>query len=281
MRKLKFTIDRKSLEIIYISFIRPLLEYSNVVWDNCTEAEKSELEKIQHEAARIAIGATKLISISNLMKETGWESLQERRRKHKLVLFYKMKNNLTPEYLSSLVPPSVSSESRYSLRNADNLQAPRARTKLYLESFLPSTVREWNSLPLEIRQSPSVNSFKSSINSSCVNPVPVYYYTGDRLAQILHTRLRTNCSSLNLTLFQKNIVDSPLCLCGDIESVHHFFLTCPLYNDIRRVMLDEIRTKAIPTVKLFLFGNSSLDSATNSNIFATVQSYIANTNRFK
>ena len=36
MRKLKFQLDRKLLEIMYTSFIRPLLEYSNVVWDNCT-----------------------------------------------------------------------------------------------------------------------------------------------------------------------------------------------------------------------------------------------------
>ena len=37
MRKLKFKLDRKSLQTIYFSFIRPLLEYANVVWDNCTQ----------------------------------------------------------------------------------------------------------------------------------------------------------------------------------------------------------------------------------------------------
>ena len=34
MRKLKFILDRQSLEIIYTSFIRPVLEYADVVWDN-------------------------------------------------------------------------------------------------------------------------------------------------------------------------------------------------------------------------------------------------------
>ena len=33
MRKLKFLPDRSSLKIIHISFIRPLLEYADVVWD--------------------------------------------------------------------------------------------------------------------------------------------------------------------------------------------------------------------------------------------------------
>ena len=40
MRRLKFVLDRKSLEVIYTAFIRPCLEYSGVIWDNCTEYEK-------------------------------------------------------------------------------------------------------------------------------------------------------------------------------------------------------------------------------------------------
>ena len=60
MRKLKYKLDRKSLETIYIAFIRPLLEYADVIWDNCTQYEKDDLEKIQIEAARIATGTTNL-----------------------------------------------------------------------------------------------------------------------------------------------------------------------------------------------------------------------------
>ena len=40
MRRLKLKLDRKSLEVIYTTFIRPLLEYIDVIWDNCTEYEK-------------------------------------------------------------------------------------------------------------------------------------------------------------------------------------------------------------------------------------------------
>ena len=57
--------------------------------------------KIQSEAARIAIGATKLVSLNALYNEIGWESLEKRRLDHKLTLFCKMLNNLTPQYLSS------------------------------------------------------------------------------------------------------------------------------------------------------------------------------------
>ena len=45
MRKLKFKLDRKSLETLYTAFIRSLLEYGDVIWDNCSQYEKQELEK--------------------------------------------------------------------------------------------------------------------------------------------------------------------------------------------------------------------------------------------
>ncbi|MCG8079340.1 MAG: hypothetical protein JAY75_24360, partial [Candidatus Thiodiazotropha taylori] len=80
MRKLKFKLDRKSLETIYLTFIRPLLEYGDILWDNCSQYEKDELDKIQNEAARIATGATKLVSIKDLYNEIQWESLDDRRK---------------------------------------------------------------------------------------------------------------------------------------------------------------------------------------------------------
>ena len=40
MRNLKFRLKRDSLNQIYISFMRPILEYASLVWDNCTEREK-------------------------------------------------------------------------------------------------------------------------------------------------------------------------------------------------------------------------------------------------
>ena len=44
MRKLKFVLDRKSLQAIYFSFITPLLEYADVMWDNCTQYEVDEIK---------------------------------------------------------------------------------------------------------------------------------------------------------------------------------------------------------------------------------------------
>ena len=81
MRRLKFCLDRKSLETFYLTFIRQIREYADVVWDNYTNYEKQELDKIQTEAARIVTGATKLVSLHALFDEVNWEPLEARRMK--------------------------------------------------------------------------------------------------------------------------------------------------------------------------------------------------------
>jgi len=60
MRFFKFVLDRKSLVVYYISFIRPVLEYADVVWNNLSQTDVNDLEKIQLEAARIIPGAPNL-----------------------------------------------------------------------------------------------------------------------------------------------------------------------------------------------------------------------------
>ena len=101
-RKLKFHLDRKSLETIYITFIRPFLEYGDIIWDNCTYQEKIELDKIQNEAARIATGTTKLVSIDALYTEIGWETLEQRRNNHKLSLFLQ-NDEFSCSYISNVL----------------------------------------------------------------------------------------------------------------------------------------------------------------------------------
>ena len=88
MRSLKFCLDRKSLETIGRTFIRPILEYADVVLGNCTNYEKQELDKIQTEAARIVAGATKLVSLHIRFDEVNLEPLETRHMKHRLLLLH-------------------------------------------------------------------------------------------------------------------------------------------------------------------------------------------------
>ena len=81
-RRVKIKLKRSHLQTIYISFIRPLMEYGDIVWDNITDYLKQSLESLQLEAARIVTGATKLTYRQLLYDETGWQTLHTRRSNH-------------------------------------------------------------------------------------------------------------------------------------------------------------------------------------------------------
>ena len=89
------------------------------------------IDKIQNETARIVTGMTKLVPINSLYEETGWETLKNRRKNHKLTVFFKMINGLSPQYLSDLVPTTIDSSSNYNLRNSNNIHLVNARISLY------------------------------------------------------------------------------------------------------------------------------------------------------
>ena len=87
--------------------------------------------------------------------------------------------------------------------------------------------------------------------------IPKYYYVGDRKVQVLHTRLKTKCSSLNYDLFLKNIVESPLCKCGSTENAQHYFFHCPRYTDIRRNLINSLSQLCTISFDILMYGNNS------------------------
>ena len=118
------------------------------------------------------------------------------------------------------------------------------------------------------------------LNADNTKP-PSYFNSGSRLGQIYHARLRTHCSSFNEHLFTKNIVDSPLCVCGKVENTHHYLFDCTRYDDLRREFLNAVFYYCEPTVNTILFGNSALTSTQNQNIFIAVQDYLIKSKRFQ
>ena len=87
-----------------------------------------------------------------------------------LCLFYQMDTGVSPNYLSSSIPASVEDSTIYNLRNANNLRHTLTRTQLYYRSFLPSSIRAWNDLALEVRQSSSIQSFKYQLSKNLKRP---------------------------------------------------------------------------------------------------------------
>ena len=131
LRKLKFKVSRNFLETMYLTFIRPLLEYAGEVWDNCTLADSTRLE-----VARVVTGLASYASILSIYRETGWEKLSVRREKRKLSLFYGIVSGQSPDYLQDLIPITVGQTNNYNLRNSNTSQFPQEGL-VYIKVLFP------------------------------------------------------------------------------------------------------------------------------------------------
>jgi hypothetical protein len=281
MRSLKFKLDRLSLERIYLGFIRPILEYGDIVWDSQLEVLNA-LDMVQKNAARIVVGATAKSSTQGLYNETSWEPLSKRREFHRLMLMYKILNGKAPTYLEDLVPDTIGARTHYMLRNRGDLDPPATRLNVFANSFFPKAVQLWNNLGQRERSAPSVNAFKTYHKKSLQKKNNLYMY-GNRLEAVAHARLRIGNSLLNADLHRIGVVPSPLCQCGTgvNEDAKHFFMECPLYTNQRASLNSDLLPHHVVNTDYLLFGAPEVDHLTNIHIFSAVHKYIKNTNRFK
>ena len=82
----------------------------------------------------------------------------------KSVMMYNIVNNMVPDYLSSQFVFRSDTFLTYNLRDSDSsLAIPQPRTNYCKRSLSYSGAVLWNSLPLDIRQSPSLDEFKSKL----------------------------------------------------------------------------------------------------------------------
>ena len=278
LRSLKYRLTRQTLETMYQHFILPTFDYCCHIWDNCSKQQAQILEKLHLDALRTICGAVRGTSHNKIYEETNFQCLSSRRNVQKLLMFYKMVNKLTPVYLSDLIPPRISDITDYCLRDCSRFQTKKCNTVTYEKSFLPDTVKLWNSLPDNVKQSETLGSFKKKINQY---PISNHFDLnfGSRFCQIIHSRLRLGCSDLNAHKFERHISSFANCSCGyQLEDCLHFFFVCNKYTELRNAMFFY---KNGYNLKSVLFGHPNRSSFENSQILSSVHSFITLSGRFE
>ena len=178
IRHLFHYLPRKTLLQIYISHIRSHLDYCDVLYhkpmyddfysNHYSERSKNDpintnyqftnkIEAVQYNAALAITGCVRGTSREKLYSELGLTSLYDRRRCHRLHLFYKIKNNLTPSYLRQFIPESA--QRQYNTRSIRHDVMP-TRTLKFRYSFFPDVISSWSNLSSLIKNAPSLEVFK-------------------------------------------------------------------------------------------------------------------------
>ena len=106
------------------------------------------LERIQRQAARFYKNdySREPGSVTKLLQELGWESLQTRRKYKRITTLYKMEHNIIDIPLDQYIMHNT----RCSLKHNSQFLQIRHSSNTFGNSFFPTTAKEWNALPSNI-----------------------------------------------------------------------------------------------------------------------------------
>ena len=165
--------DMNLWKLLYVSLVRPHLEFASTVWNPYLAGDIETLEKVQRRATRIP-PEMRSFEYEDRLTMWGLTSLRERRVRGDLIQMYKVRNNI--ENINWQVGPldaphtNTRGESHNNLRlRAENFSARirndfRHFVTVREEFFLNRAVDGWNRLASSQITAPSVNSFKSRID---------------------------------------------------------------------------------------------------------------------
>ena len=120
------------------------------------------MERVQRKAARFCLqNFTKTASVTDMLSDLKWDTLETRRKKNRLTLMYKLSHNLVDINTEEHLIPN--SELRTRNSHAFKYRMPKVSKDVFKFSFFPRSITEWNSLPADLVNCKSLSDFKLNL----------------------------------------------------------------------------------------------------------------------
>jgi hypothetical protein len=145
----------------YVAFVRPHLEFASCAWDPFSSTHIEQVEGVQRRAARFILSEyARHASVSTMLASLNLTSLQERRRHHRLKLFYLIDRGW------SLMNVPTDLVRKMVQRRTDNGFAyahMASHSNPYYSSYYVRTVRDWDALPPDVVNQCTLSAFSRKL----------------------------------------------------------------------------------------------------------------------
>ena len=158
--------DKNTFLQLYKQFVRCHLEFAIPAWSPWLVSDIEILERVQKRAVRMIVGLHGRTYEEKLI-ELGLKTLESRRKRYDLVQTFKIINGFD-KVNSSIWFRMVDDQQTRLTRNTSynkNLIATRFKTDIRRNFFSCRVVSLWNNLPIEVKESKSVISFKTKLEN--------------------------------------------------------------------------------------------------------------------
>jgi hypothetical protein len=161
--------DAELVRLLYVSLVRPHLEFAVPVWNPHLKGDIEELENIQHRATRL-LPSLKKVEYKERLRKLRLTTLETRRKRGDLIQFYKIVNGLDhikwkkgPE---KIVQGDKNGPAARNLRKGGICfrREPANICTSRNEFFLNRVIPFWNELPQKVREAKTLNCFKAGLD---------------------------------------------------------------------------------------------------------------------
>ena len=148
----------------YVTYVRPILEYASNVWNPHLLKNINALERVQRYFTK-RITVLRNLPYDERLALLDLDTLESRRLKADLTLYYKIVHGLTPWPIDRYFSMSVHSrQTRLTeCRNNFSISVPLCRTVAYQNDFFHRCVSCWNNLPTAVVNATSLSRFKNAL----------------------------------------------------------------------------------------------------------------------
>ena len=160
-KKIKHYLNPHTRMLFYNAYVLPIMDYCCYIWGKDKKTYVNKVNKIQSRIGKIMMNIQFKDNSVSIFAELQILTFNNRCKYHTAVLVYKIVNNMSPSYLKV----SVSNNMSYNLRSKshkDIIVLYRPKTKYFKDTFQHYSMTIWNSIPLLIRNTTNLNSFKNN-----------------------------------------------------------------------------------------------------------------------
>ena len=151
--------DCKLMSSLYLTFVRPFLEFAITVWAPFLKGDIDMMERVQHRATKL-VPTIRNHKYEDRLKILGLTTLFERRQRGDLIQVYKNIHEIE-QFEKSINFATIN----YNLRGHCLKYFKEISRQPQRENFLFNrAANNWNSLPSQVVTAPTVNSFKAGLD---------------------------------------------------------------------------------------------------------------------
>lgn len=155
-------LDNDTFLKLYKAFVRPHVEYANVIWCPYLKRQSKAIEGVQRRATKL-LKEWEGKSYDERLRYLHLHSLKGRRLRGDLIQTYKIINGVVDVDKNKIFSFSKSSITR---NNAGKIFVQHCRTNKRKYCFSNRVANHWNTLPTNIKFAPTVNRFKNYLDNN-------------------------------------------------------------------------------------------------------------------